>query len=253
MRLLITRPKDDAQTLAAALAARRIDSVIEPVIEVADVDGPPPDLSGVQALLVTSANGARAFARRHGGRALPVLAVGDASAAAARGLGFQSVKSATGDVAQLAALVRAELDPANGALLHVAGSDVAGDLQGELGKAGFRYRRAVLYRARTADRLSDDATRALKAGELDGVVLFSPRTAAAFVGLAAAAGLAEHCRGLVAWCLSRAVADAAEGPPWRDVMVAARPDQESLIDAIAAAIVPAIVPAIDPGPPSGPA
>ncbi|HEX9702689.1 MAG TPA: uroporphyrinogen-III synthase, partial [Rhodospirillales bacterium] len=126
MRLLITRPKDDAQTLADALAALRIDCLIEPVIEVADVDGPPPDLSGVQALLVTSANGARAFARRHGGRALPVLAVGDASAAAARDLGFTSVESARGDVQALAALVRARLAPARGALLHVAASDVAG-------------------------------------------------------------------------------------------------------------------------------
>lgn len=232
MRLLITRPKDDADALAAALGRRGIDTVIEPLIEIVDADAPAPDLAQVQALLVTSANGARAFARRHAGRAMKVLAVGDASAAAARDLGFASVESAEGDVQALAALVRARLDPADGALLHVAAGDVAGDLAGELGRAGFDYRRAVLYRARAAERFSEGTRRALETDALDGVVLFSPRTAKLFVELARAAGVAERCRGLVAYCLSRAVADAAKALPWRDVVVARRPNQDSLVDAI---------------------
>lgn len=233
MRLLITRPEEDAEPLATALAARGIASLIEPLLTVADVAGPAPDLAGVQALLVTSANGVRAFARRSPERAMPVLGVGDASAAAARQLGFTSVKSAAGDVVALARLVVAELDPRNGALLHVASSKVAGDLAGKLARAGFDCRRQVLYQARAATVLGPKTRAALDAGAVDGVLLFSPRTASIFARLITDAGIAGACRRMTAYCLSRAVADAVSGLAWRGVVVASAPNQESLLDAVA--------------------
>jgi len=233
MRLLITRPEEDAEPLATALAARGIASLIEPLLTVADVEGPAPDLAGVQALLVTSANGVRAFARKSDARDLPLFAVGDASAAAARQLGFTSVKSAAGDVATLARLVTAELNPRKGALLHVAGSKVAGDLAGELSRAGFTCRRQVLYEARPARSFGAATRAALDAGAVDGVLLFSPRTASTFARLITDAGIAGACRRLNAYCLSRAVADAVSGLAWRDVVVARAPTQESLLDAVA--------------------
>lgn len=233
MRLLITRPEEDAEPLATALATRGIASLIEPLMSIVDVKSPAPDLAGVQALLVTSANGIRAFARKSDARNLPVLAVGDASAAAARQLGFKSVKNAAGNVAALARLVAAELDPGNGALLHVAGSKVAGDLSGDLARAGFACRRHVLYQARPAESFSAAASEALTSGAVDGVLLFSPRTASTFVRLITDAGTAGACRRLVAYCLSRAVADAVSGLAWRDVVVARAPNQESLLDAVA--------------------
>src|SRR5229473_1898951 len=113
MQALITRPIEDAGELAAALSLR-----------------------GVQAVLFTSANGARAFARATARRDLAVIAVGDATARTARALGFADIASAGGDVGDLAALVAARLDPRRGALLHAAGSVVAGDLAARLRAAG---------------------------------------------------------------------------------------------------------------------
>lgn len=234
MRLLVTRPRDDAEPLAALLAKRRVESLIEPLLEVRFVDDPVLDLSGVQALLMTSANGARAFARASRRRDLPVFAVGDATARAAAGAGFKAVESAGGDVGDLAHRVRARLDPRRGALLHAAGTKVAGDLAGTLREAGFTYHRAVLYEAHAAEALTPAAAGAIAAGAVDGVVLFSPRTARTFVALAKAAGLAEACRGLTAYCLSRAVAAAAGGLAWRRVRVAARPEQGALLETVTA-------------------
>ncbi len=234
MRLLITRPEEDARPLAAALGKRGIDCLIEPLIAIAEIDGPAPELAGVQALLATSANGVRAFARKSRARDVPVLAVGDASAAAARKLGFMSVKSAAGDVAALAALAAAELDPKRGALLHVAGSRVAGDLAAALARAGFDCRRSVLYEARPAETLTAAARDALAGGAIDGVLLFSPRTGKAFAKLARKAGVAASCRRMTAYCLSPAVADAVAGLAWRRVTGAAAPNQDALIGAVVA-------------------
>lgn len=232
MRLLITRPREDAEPLAALLGERGIETALEPLMSIIDSDTPDPDLSGVQALLITSANGIRAFARRVADRDIAVCAVGDASARAAGDLGFGDVASASGDVEALAAMVKADRVPGAGALLHVAGTAVAGDLSGLLEAAGFEVLRAVLYEARAAESLSAETRDAMEAGTLDGVLLFSPRTAALFAELVTDAGVSETCRGLIAYCLSPAVAEKAQSLAWRDVVVATEPSQEALLRAL---------------------
>ena len=237
MRLLITRSIEDAGPLAAALEERGHEAVLEPLMSITDIAGadgaPDMDLDGVQALLITSANGIRAFARGTSRRNIAVFAVGDASARTAADLGFAEVSSAGGDVDALAALVRDEAAPGRGALLHIAGSHIAGDLSGLLEAAGFDVRRQVLYQATAAEKLSPVTVDELTSGTLDGVLLFSPRTAELFVKLAAAAaGVEEACRSLVAYCLSQAVADNAKALPFLRVMVASKPNQRSLLDAL---------------------
>ena len=119
-------------------------------------------LAGVQGILATSANCVRALAANLAERGLPVWAVGDATARCARDLGFTRVESASGDVDALAALVAKRVSPADGGLLHAAGTKVAGDLAGRLSPLGFDIRRAVLYEARTAKALSPALIAALE-------------------------------------------------------------------------------------------
>lgn len=229
MRLLVTRPEEDAQVTAALLAQRGIEAVIEPLVSIRIIAGPNLNLAGVQALLVTSANGVRAFCSREERRDLRVLAVGDASARAARAAGFTEVESAGGDVLTLAHLVEKRLIPQAGELVHVAGTKVAGDLGGMLAAAGFRYRREVLYEQATADNIGADTERMLRQGELEGVLFFSPRTGAAFVRLLREEGLEASTARMVAFCLSRAVVEKISDLKWRDVRVAAEPTQDALL------------------------
>ena len=195
MRALVTRPRAEATALAAALAGRGIAALLEPLLEIVYRDlGYPLDLAGVQAVLCTSANGVRAFARLSQERALPLFAVGEATAARAQAEGFSDVHSAGGAVGDLVALVSGRLRPDAGRLLHVAGSLVAGDLSGELRARGFTVDRAVLYEARPVAALSAATVRALAAGIVDFALFFSPRTAAIFARLADQAGLADAMR-----------------------------------------------------------
>ncbi len=234
MRVLITRPEEDAHALAAALRARGHESLLEPLLRIEPAAGVPSplDLDGVQAILFTSANGVRAFARLSQRRDLPVFAVGDASAQVARDAGFTQVASASGDVEDLARLAAARLEPGDGALYHGAGSRLAGDLKERLEGAGFTLRRVVLYQAHTASDLSQATRTALSAGKIDAVTFFSPRTAQTFVKLAQQAELAVACAALDAVCLSTAVARKLRVLPWRNVRIAARPSQDALLDCI---------------------
>src|SRR5690348_849574 len=117
MRVLITRPEREAAALAQAVGERGHVAVIAPLFQL-HFRRPPDDFAAVlaasQAVLLTSANGARALAEATEQRSKPILAVGDTTAATAEGLGFTSVTSASGDSAALARLVQERFDPRGG-------------------------------------------------------------------------------------------------------------------------------------------
>jgi uroporphyrinogen-III synthase len=232
LRALVTRPREESEGLARALAARGIEPVIEPLMKVHYLAPVALDLGSVQAVLCTSANGVRALARASGERRVPLLAVGDATAARARSEGFTAVGSAGGDVSDLARLAAARLCPQDGQLLHIAGNIVAGDLVEMLRERGFVIERRVLYEARPTMALSQSTVDALRSGSIDFALFFSPRTAAIFAELAGAAGVTECCTTMTAVSISRA-ADAALGNlRWRDRRIAERPNQSALLAAL---------------------
>lgn len=232
IRALITRPVEDAKPLAEALSQRGIEPVIEPLLTIKPSSAALPSLDGVRALLFTSTNGVRAFAERSSRRDLGVFAVGAATADAARAAGFSAVESADGDSPALAVLVAEMLKPEDGTLVHVAGSVAAGDLAGDLRGRGYTVERVTLYDAEPAQALTPRVIDDLKAGRIDWVLLFSPRTAATFARLVRGAGVEAALNRCTAVCLSAPVAEAAQPLPWRQVRIASQPNQASLLTVI---------------------
>lgn len=237
-KAIITRPEEDAAALSALLEQRGVDSLIAPMLSITPVAGVDLDLQGVQGLLLTSANGARALAAATPRRDIPVFSVGEATAATARALGFRRVESAEGDVEALSALLVRMAHPGAGTLLHAAGSVTTGDLAGRLRDAGFSVRKVMLYEAHPAEALSPSVVAALREvgsdtapeAPLRWVLFFSPRTAATFVRLVEAAGLATACRRLTALCLSENVASQAAEIEWQGIQIATRPEQGALVE-----------------------
>jgi uroporphyrinogen-III synthase len=243
VRILLTRPREDTAALADKLRAAGYDVLSEPMLEIHVVPGAGVDLEGAQAVLFTSANGVRAFAAAEARRDLAAFAVGEATAAAARRVGFARVESAAGRVDDLVRLVRDRLVPGAGALVHAAGRDVAGDLAGELGRAGFEVRRAVLYTAEAARSLSPDTARALKAGEIDAVLFYSARSAQTFRRLVDEAGLAFSLARTAAFGLSQAAIEPVASLPWARIDVASRPDEGEILRLVGEEVPAAVRPA----------
>ena len=240
MRLLVTRPEPDALKLKALLEDAGHEATVEPLLSVSFEDPDPIDLESVQALIATSRNALRALRSSPAlaeARHLPLFAVGKATATEARTMGFETVVTGAGTGAELVGHVVSALDPAAGLVLHLAGDTLAGNLRGELEGHGFRLEQPVVYRMVAARAFSDDAIEQLAMGEIEGVVLMSPRTAAVYAELVRKAGLTATIRPLPHFCLSAAVARRLE--PLGDVVkhVADRPRLEevlALIDEVAA-------------------
>jgi uroporphyrinogen-III synthase len=232
MRLLVTRPEPDALKLAAVLEEAGHEAVVEPLLSVSFEAGEPVEVDGAQALIATSRNALRALKARPvltAARALPLFAVGKATAAEARALGFEVVVTGAGTAAQLVAHIVSALDPAAGLIVHLAGDTLATDLAGTLEAHGFRVMQPVVYRMVPATTFADTTVEQFAEGEIDGVILMSPRTAAIYADLVRRHGLAAVVRTLPHFCLSAAVARRLEPLGPVPTMVAEAPRLEEVL------------------------
>ena len=226
--IVVTRPREASEALAATLKARGYEVLVEPLIEIAPCAADLPDLSRYDALAFTSANGVTAFAAASAVRDLPCYAVGKQTEMALLAAGFSDVRRGDGDAVALAGRAAQE-QPAGTRILHVAGKDVSKDLGALLADSGIIADRATLYEALPAQTLSKRLVEALYACTIDSVLLFSARTAGVFERLVSKAGLTGSCSGVRAICLSPQVADTVRGLPWRALTAPAEPTTEALL------------------------
>lgn len=217
MRILITRPIEDANATAAILRERGYEPVIKPLLEIYYREDADISLDGAQAILATSANGVRALARKTQHRDATLFVVGAQTAETARAAGFSNVRSADGDARDLARLIIDTADPKCGELLHAAANETRGDLASALQRAGFSVRAVTLYDAVAAKELMVDLS------SIDAVLFYSPRSAAVFATLAGA------CSRILACCISAAAAEALKPLRFREIRVATGPNQEDLL------------------------
>ncbi len=229
MRLLVTRPREAAEQTATLLRARGHEVVVAPLLDIRISGDDEIALDGVQAILVTSANGIRALAQRTQRRDLPVFAVGPQSAEAARAVGFAETRHSDGDAAALARAVPQWARPEAGALFHPAGRQTSGVLAEQLTAAGFTVRSQTVYEVQASRRFPPSAAAAIATGELDAVLLFSPQSARIFVDAVRASGVEPACLHLAALCISAATAAALDGLAFATVRVAERPDQDGVL------------------------
>jgi len=222
MHLLVTRPEPDNARTAAVLRALGHDVLLAPLLRIEAV----PDVSlGAPpwtAILITSANGARALAghpRRGELIALPVLAVGRSSAEAARAAGFTDVSSADGDAEDLARQAATRFAGSPSPLLYLAGEDRSG----ELAVPGVAVRTVVVYRAAKADRFPPEIKTALEQGRIDGVLHFSRRSVESYIDCGG------DVPGPVHYCLSARAAEPLRLAGATRISVAAQPDEASLL------------------------
>lgn len=232
MRLLLTRPRPEAERTAVALRAMGHEPVLGPVLAIENIADAVIGSGPYAAVLMTSGNAARAIAA-HPARAsliaLDCFAVGSQTAAAARQAGFARVYSAGGDGGDLATLIGERLHDPGHPLLYLAGDDRARDMAAELAPHGLRLETVVVYRARAALRFPPDIAEALKAGRIDGVLHYSRRSTAIFVDCVRADDATEAAARLTHFCLSARASEPLAAINARSIVVAQDPDESAML------------------------
>ncbi len=213
MALLVTRPEPDNEVTAAALRAKGFEVLLSPMLRFEPVAFEVDPDARVGAVVVTSANALRALAGnpvRESLLKLPVFAVGEHTAEAARQANFQNVIAAGGDAAALRDLmvksVRAKTLTKAATVLYLAGADLSRDLAGELGDRGFDVVTATSYRMASVANLSREVCDAFAAHRIAAVLHYSRRSARAFLEAVRVGGVEISALAILQCCISDAVA-----------------------------------------------
>jgi uroporphyrinogen-III synthase len=245
MAILITRPQPDNDSTARALRARGHDVLPAPMLRFEAVPFRDDPDAQYGAVIVTSANALRAIADQPVAetlRRLPLFAVGERTAEAARAGGFANVVSADGDAGALRDLiteqVRAKTLNKSQTLLYLAGADLARDLAGELGERGFSVVTQTTYRMAPVTRLPEEVGAALAAGQVEAVLHYSRRSARAFVDAAGSAGVEISALAIPQCCLSDQVASVMRDAGATRVLAAPSPHENALFAVLDRALAP---------------
>lgn len=232
MRLIVTRPAEDAERQARALAALGHEPLIHSLLTIDYPPLAPISLTGVQALIATSRNALRGLERNEAfatARRLMLFCVADKTADYAREAGFTRVMHGAGTAKDLVPLITTTMHPEDGALLYLSGEHLAFDLETPLRKAGFAIPRIIAYQAREADQeAAFELAGAIRQG-VDGVVLMSARTGAVFVRLIKRLKLEGEVRAITCYCYSDAIAEALSEIEGLTIAVSSLPTEEDMI------------------------
>jgi uroporphyrinogen-III synthase len=237
VRILITRPEPDGERTAQKLRERGCDVLLGPVLRIKHIEEADLGTGPWDAVAMTSANAAHALGR-HSLRPqlvrLPVLTVGRRTAETARAMGFTDIASADGNEQALAHLIGGRL-PRGNKILYLAGEDRAGDLAAAVAPHGVKVETVVVYRAVAAERLPEPAASALRAGEVNGVLHFSRRSAVIYLDCARVAGVLDSALRPFHYCLSNTVAEPLVAAGARQITIAQSPEENALLDLVAPA------------------
>src|SRR5450759_676019 len=237
--VLVTRPHPDDETTATSLRARGFEVLRAPVLRFEPVAFRDDGEAHYGAVVVTSANALRGIEHQLKGHRLlelPLFAVGEHTASAARRAGFTHVISANGDATSLLDSVLArvkakELKKAS-TLLYLAGEDRARDLASELDERGLRVVTQTTYRMIPVGSLPYEVCDAFAANRVEAVLHYSRRSARAFLDAAGAGGVEISALAIAQCCISAAVASVVRDAGATQVMVAASPDENALFEAL---------------------
>jgi uroporphyrinogen-III synthase len=231
MRILLTRPPEEALRTAEKLKAKGHEVMTSSVLEMQPRDAEWP--SGViDGVIATSA---QAFEQAQFAAELPphetrrllrLFVVGSKTGEAARQFGFTGELTVAQDAKDLAEMiVQAFQPPAR--LAYLAGHDRKADLENRCKEARLDVTAVEIYEARAAEALSKTAIASLQAGEIDAVLHYSRRSTEIFLKLAEAAGIKPGLVRHIAISADAAAPLRAADLP--RVMIAAEPKEQAII------------------------
>lgn len=209
MRLLVTRPEEDAVAFKAQLIAQGHQVTVEPLLKIKTDDADEIDLEGVQAIIATSRNGLRALARTdrlETAKTLKLFAVGPGTAATARSLGFTSIITGPSNAGALVPLIADHTEINSGPLLHLAGDTVRAGFVDELHRLGYFVSQPIVYTTEVVARLGSATVASMRNKRIDGVILLSPRTTQVYADLVHLHNLKAACARIIHFCISPAAA-----------------------------------------------
>ncbi|OEY86360.1 uroporphyrinogen III synthase [Wolbachia pipientis] len=228
--ILLTRPLLDSLDTRYALKKCGYKVYIDPILTLKYLH---PNISEYEfdVVISTSKNSVRAFSHIHKVDDLSIVTVGNSTMQTAKDFGFADVISADGNVDSLILLIKS-LYSREVKFLYIRGQEISCDLKKKLSDAGFNIKEVILYKMIAKKNLSHRVKNLLLTGKVNDIIFLSVHTAIVFCSLILKNQLSDIMADMVAYAMSKNIADSLKAIKWKRILISRLPTKESLIDII---------------------
>ncbi|MDD9331836.1 MAG: uroporphyrinogen-III synthase [Wolbachia sp.] len=228
--ILLTRPLLDSLDTRNMLRKHGYKVYIEPIFTIKYLH---PDISAYEfdVVISTSKNSIKAFSHVCKVDDLSIITVGSSTMQTAKDLGFSNIISADSNVYGLITFIKVHYSNTI-KFLYIRGQEVSCDLKKRLTDENFNIKEVILYKTIIKRNLTNRCTNLLLDKKINGIVFFSAQTARVFCSLVLKSELSNMMKDIVAYVMSKNIADSLKSIKWKAVVISRLPTQENLIDTI---------------------
>lgn len=208
MRFILTRPLEASLYLASFIKDVGHDILIDPMLEIEFIEKNF-DIKEINAFILTSRYAAHALLKTHSANLLQnkiFFCIGIATGNILKNYGFNNVYCANGTSVDLLKIIT-KLSIKNNKFLYIRGRDISNDICKTLNKFGLFAKEEIVYKAKSAIKLSKETISAINDNDIDGIIFYSKRSAKIFMKLIKINQLSNKTSIICAYCLSEDIAD----------------------------------------------
>jgi uroporphyrinogen-III synthase len=191
-KILITRPKNLSEQIAQKLAKKNIESVIQPLFQIVEIDDLNPVNLQPQAIIITSSASICALEKLGIRKTIPILSVGEVTSSNLKKIGYNNILSASNSASSLLELSLEKLNKNSGEIIYLSGELITLDLASKLQEKGFKARRIITYTTEEIKEFSLETIDKIKKYEIKEVWLYSKNSTKIFHKLIKKHNLVEY-------------------------------------------------------------
>ena len=181
MHILFTRPLEDCHEMILKFQSLGHEISHLPLINIEGLKYEAPNYSEFKAIIFTSTNAVKFLDIKNIDKKLKCFCVGSATEKKARGVGFQNVFAAEGNVGNLKELILQNFKPSDGKLIYISGEIISSDLDKELISSGYTIERLINYRANPIEKYDESFIEKLKLKMPEITYIYSQNSAINFL------------------------------------------------------------------------
>ena len=177
MHILLTRPLEDCTEMIIKFKSLGHQVSHIPLLNIDKVDYEQINSLNFKGIIFTSANSIKFLDLKSIDKNTLCFCVGSSTEKKARGVGFQNVIAAEGNVENLKELILQNFNQKDGNLIYISGETVSVDLDHQLSKEGYNIERVINYRTTHNQNFDDEFVKELKLKIPDMVYVYSQNSA----------------------------------------------------------------------------
>ena len=181
MHILFTRPLEDCHEMILKFQSLGHEISHLPLINIEGLKYESLNYSEFKGIIFTSSNAIKFLDIKNIDKKLKCFCVGSTTEKKARGVGFQNVFAADGNVNNLKELILQNFNFSEGKLLYISGEVISSNLDKELISNDYTIKRVINYRANPIEKYDEDFIEKLKLKMPEITYIYSQNSAINFL------------------------------------------------------------------------